>query len=301
VVQTLDQTWRDESRQRDIPVRIHAPKSDATNGKDFPLIMFSHGLGGSRAGGAIWGAHWASHGYVVVHLQHPGSDESIWKDKGMAGFKKMKEAMNADNTVARVQDVKWVLGEVERLKNAGAAPFNLIDLKRVGMSGHSFGAQTTLLLAGQRNPSLPNASARDSRIRAAIAFSPNARVKTELDRQFANITMPLFSITGTADGSVLNDDTRYEDRMLPYQHMPPGGKYLVSFADGDHMMFGGHASGSRRAESARALEIQVGVKAATLAFWNAMLRDDVAAKTWLAAEEGGFKTSLRPGDKFAFK
>ena len=47
-------------------------------------MLFSHGLGGSREGSAFLGKHWAARGYVVVFLQHPGSDESVWKSKPFA-------------------------------------------------------------------------------------------------------------------------------------------------------------------------------------------------------------------------
>jgi predicted dienelactone hydrolase len=46
-----------------------------------PVVLFSHGLGGSRTGSVFLGEHWAARGYVAVFLQHPGSDDSIWKDK----------------------------------------------------------------------------------------------------------------------------------------------------------------------------------------------------------------------------
>lgn len=43
--------------------------------------MFSHGLGGSRSGSAFLGEHWAARSYVAVSLQHPGSDDSVWKSE----------------------------------------------------------------------------------------------------------------------------------------------------------------------------------------------------------------------------
>ena len=44
-----------------------------------PVVVFSHGLGGSRRGAVYYAEHLASHGYVVVMVQHPGSDASIWR------------------------------------------------------------------------------------------------------------------------------------------------------------------------------------------------------------------------------
>ena len=52
-----------------------------TNTAPVPVILFSHGLGGNREGSKFLGEHWAARGYVAVFLQHPGSDDSVWKGK----------------------------------------------------------------------------------------------------------------------------------------------------------------------------------------------------------------------------
>lgn len=139
----------------------------------------------------------------------------------------------------------------------------------------------------------------DTRITAAIALSPNARNKTNLQRQFASITMPFFSITGSEDGSVQGDGTKPEDRRLPFVHMPAGEKFLAVFEGGDHMVFGGHELGGRRLETARDRVIQGRVNAATIAFWKATLKGDSDARRWLAG--GGFKASLDAKDVFETK
>ena len=43
-----------------------------------PVILFSHGLGGSRNGYKYVRAHWTARGYATIFLQHPGSDESLF-------------------------------------------------------------------------------------------------------------------------------------------------------------------------------------------------------------------------------
>ncbi|MCY2993583.1 MAG: hypothetical protein NTY19_37750 [Planctomycetota bacterium] len=68
-----DLTVRDPARSRDIPLRVYLPAA-----KDpAPVVLFSHGLGGSREGCGYLGHHWSARGYVVVFLQHPGSDNSV--------------------------------------------------------------------------------------------------------------------------------------------------------------------------------------------------------------------------------
>jgi predicted dienelactone hydrolase len=73
----VDLTLHDAARHRDIPLRVYLPGQS----RPAPLILFSHGLGGSRAGSKFLGEHWAARGYVAVFLQHPGSDDSVWKEE----------------------------------------------------------------------------------------------------------------------------------------------------------------------------------------------------------------------------
>ena len=300
-VAASEATWRDDVRNRDVPVRIYTPvAAEAPKDARYPVILFSHGLGGSRAGGKHWAEHWASHGYVVVAMQHIGSDDSLWKDRAMkereAG---LKAGMTMKNLGYRVGDVRFVIDEVTRRATAGDAAFDRADSTRIGMSGHSFGAQTTFAVSGQKSPSLAGQAGLDTRIVAAIAFSPNARNKNNLSRQFGDIRVPFFSITGTEDGSILGDGTRYQDRILPHENMPAGGKYLLVFDGGDHMVFGGHMIEGRRSETARDREIQAVVKNATLAFWNATLKQDASARKWLSAS--GLAATLGANDRFASK
>ena len=63
-------------RLGDDPIRVYLPAA----GTPAPVVLFSHGLGGSREGNAFMGRHWAQRGYVAVFLQHPGSDDGVWMD-----------------------------------------------------------------------------------------------------------------------------------------------------------------------------------------------------------------------------
>ncbi len=301
-------TWRDASRQREVSVKLYFPdttvaKPDIAHTAKFPVILFSHGLGGNREAGKRWAAHWASHGFVVVSMQHAGSDEALWKGAVPRDIpEKMKAGMTISNLGLRVGDVHFVIDEITRRSEARETAFDNADPKRIGMSGHSFGAQTTLAVTGQKTPTLGGQSGLDSRIVAAIAFSPNARNKRNLTRQFGDIKLPFFSVTGSEDASILADSTKAEDRRLPFEHMPSGQKYLVVFDGGDHAVFGGSEFRQRRSGSSGDARIQTGVMAGTLAFWNAYLRQDDAAREWLnRLEPGGFKATLDAKDIYEQK
>lgn len=101
-VRSTDLTVRDEARKRDVPLRVYLPA--ATD--PAPVVLFSHGLGGSRENNPYLGKHWAARGYVAGFLQHPGSDDSVWKDTPPAQrMATMARAASAQNLVLRVQDV----------------------------------------------------------------------------------------------------------------------------------------------------------------------------------------------------
>ena len=54
----LDLTVHDAARDRNIPLLVYLP----TNTAPAPVVLFSHGLGGSRNGSAFLGEHWAARG-----------------------------------------------------------------------------------------------------------------------------------------------------------------------------------------------------------------------------------------------
>jgi dienelactone hydrolase len=167
----VDLVVQDDARRRTIPLRVYLP--EATGGA--PVVLFSHGLGGSRENNPYLGEHWGARSYVVVFLQHAGSDESVWKDAPVRERRgAMEEAASARNFVLRVEDVRAVLNQLARWNRAAGHPLSgRLDLSRVGMSGHSFGAVTTQAVSGQ---SFARAGTRftDDRIRAALAMSPSA-------------------------------------------------------------------------------------------------------------------------------
>ena len=121
-----------------------------------PVVLFSHGLGGTREGSSFLGRHWAARGYVAVFLQHPGSDDSVWKDvppaeRGAA----MRRAASPENFSLRVKDVPAVLDQLERWNTqADHVLAGRLQLARAGMSGHSFGAVTTQAVSGQSYPAV---------------------------------------------------------------------------------------------------------------------------------------------------
>jgi len=299
-VDVHDLELSDAARARTIPVRLRVPRP-CTAGARRPLVLFSHGLGGSRAGGEAWGAHWASHGFAVAHLQHPGSDETLWRGRPEGvSVDALRPGMTPAQYLARVRDVPAAIDAIAALA-ASRPGLACIDASRVGMSGHSFGAQTTQALAGQSLPrpagGEPAPWAHDPRVAAAIAFSPSMRDGSPAARaSFATVTLPFLSVTGSLDGDVVGTGATAELRRAVHDALPAGQRRLLWIDAADHRVFNGGAPRPARPGHADDREVQRVVRAVTLAFWQATLGDDADARAWLDGQ--GPQTLIGSADRW---
>src|SRR6185436_10670575 len=62
---------------RRVPFKVYHPDAAI----DAPLVLWSHGLGGSADGASFLARFIASHGYAVVNITHVGTDSSLWEGK----------------------------------------------------------------------------------------------------------------------------------------------------------------------------------------------------------------------------
>lgn len=278
--------WHDASRDRGVPVKIYYPKTGAG---PFPVVIFSHGLGGTRENYAYLGEYWAAHGYVSVHLQHLGSDDGIFQNGGMRHLwdtlRKVFE--NPTNSYNRAWDVSFAIDQLEKLNREPSLLQNRLDLSRLGMAGHSFGAATTLIVVGERSSTITG-KFLEPRIKAAIAMSPPVFDGI----QFDGIHVPVFVMTGTHDAGF----TRTADRRTAYDGITSPGTCLVLFKGADHLTFSGHFHWYQKE---RDTKFQPMICAATTAFWDAHLRGDAGAKAWL--EQGGFTDFMNGAGTFELK
>lgn len=277
-VEVLRLDWKDEKRDRVVPVKVYLPAGTTR----CPVILFSHGLGGSREGYEYVGRHWASHGYVCVHLQHPGSDESVWKGKAKALPELRQAARTPGAAVARALDVRLALDRLAVLHRDEGPLRGRLDLARVGMAGHSFGAQTTQTVCGQTffGPLGRGVRLAEPRIKAAVAMSPAAYgSRGDHKKAFATIEMPMLHLTGTRDDGVAITEVKPAERRIPFDSIAAAHQYLVIFRDGDHAVFGG-----RRRPGTSDARFHDLIRMSTTAFWDAHLRGDEKARQWLRTE-----------------
>jgi len=271
--ESRDLTVHDAARNRDIPVRIYLPAT----GEPEPVVLFSHGLGGSRAGSKFLGEHWATRGYVAVFVQHPGSDDAVWKEAApeerMAA---LREAASLENFLLRVKDVTAVLDQLEAWNKSGPLTGRM-DLTKVGMSGHSFGAVTTEAVSGETFP-MSGTKLTDPRIRAAVIFSPSAPRSTSPERAFGNVKIPWLLMTGTKDTAPIGP-ADLKSRLAVYPALRGAPKYQVVLNNAEHSAFTDRAlPGDREPRNPNHHRV---ILALSTAFLDAYLRGEKDALAWL--------------------
>ncbi len=273
-VTTADVIWLDSGRNRTIPLRIYCPSDRSER---FPVVVFSTGLGRSREDCAYLGRHWASCGYVAVHVQHKGSDEQA-RQAALRPKKGLQRAFyDPENIRNRPLDIIFVLDRLEKLSKEDAYVAERLNLSRIGVAGHDFGAQTVLALAGQVLPGYVTIA--DPRVKAVVAMSsPVPLGQVPLDTAYANISRPCLHITGTADNSIVATTTAPQ-RRLPFDLTQGADQYLITFFGADHLVYSGHVRASNGAFDAM---FQRRIAECSAVFWDAYLKDNLAARQWLA-------------------
>ncbi len=294
-VTTTREDWRDAARDRVVPVKIYAP----TESKDpLPILVMSHGLGGSREALSYLGQYWAAHGYFCIVLQHAGSDESLYKGVPLReGIENLKAAMTLEQLQQRCRDVSFAIDELARLNADKTSPlFGRLDLDRIAMAGHSFGAVTTQFVCGEFAGAGGNLLRLDDpRIKAGIALSPSPPSIGDAKTAFAGIHIPMSFWTGTADTSPITPEMTAERRLEPFAAMSHADAYLVVIEGGTHMLFGGAARGLRSPTRQQQADLAL-IQQGTTAFLDAYLKGDADALHWLQTEQA---TAL--GDRGTFQ
>jgi len=198
----------------------------ATSPEKFPVVMLSHGTGGSAMQLAWLGTVLARHGYIAVGINHPGNNAL--------------ESYTAEGFVLwweRATDLSDALDAL--LGDSTFGPH--VDEARIGAAGFSIGGYTVLELAGARtdqerflkacetDPTLHRcvvpemkgmgdpkqllakvrassaesmarggASYRDPRVKAVFAIAPGVGQAFDADG-FREVTIPVAMVVGAAD------------------------------------------------------------------------------------------------------
>ena len=131
--------------------------------QEYPILIFSHGMTGFRNQNTFQIEELASHGYIVVGIDHaydaaatvyPDGREVLINKHQLSGFEALDEHMTL-----WTQDVSFILNRLEQLNKQDEQDrfTGRLDLERIGMFGHSYGGATAAQML-----------LKDSRIKAAI-------------------------------------------------------------------------------------------------------------------------------------
>lgn len=281
-----DLVLHDAQRNKDLRLKVTYPKA----GGKFPVIVFSHGFGGSKDTYASLTGYWAARGYVTIQPTH---DDSISQRRAngeirgvVQGFSTLREDI-ADPVAwrNRARDISLVIDSLDEIERRVPGVTGRIDRGHIGAGGHSFGALTTELIGGltftpQDAPPPPAASKIESlgdrRVSALLVLSgAGPRQHGITENSWESITAPLMLMTGTRDMGVggLNP----EQRIKPYELVHSTHKYAIVLDGGGHMTFTGMPS-KGGTEPAVLYET---VKVASTAFWDAYLKNSEKAEAYL--------------------
>ena len=260
---------------RVVPLKIYIPDVPGP----LPLILWSHGLGGGADGAAFLSRFLAGQGFVVVHVQHAGTDTGLWEGKPGHPWDVIRATkIPRSAALARFADIPFVLDRLARLN------LPALDSTSFGMSGHSFGALTTQVMAGQLYPDEQDnlQSLREPRFKCGILYSPvpMGHLSTASPAElYGPIALPLLHMTGTMDASPI-ENFGYEQRLAVFENARGAQQNLLVLNDGDHMVYNG-SRGKLADNPHRAAHEEI-IKIMALAYWNAHLKQDAAALTWLS-------------------
>jgi predicted dienelactone hydrolase len=250
-VQVLNLSLNDEKRQRQIPVDVYW--SDAVTSEK-PVIVFSHGLGSVRTELRYLAEHFASHGYAVAALEHPGSNE-INTNLALQGKTRM---LKPQEFLQRPKDISFVLDELEKLNQTANNPLRgKLAINNAMVLGYSYGGSTALTLAGAEiqleslkkrckdnlavfslgetiqcvAQELPENSyqVRDARIKQAIAFNPTTSLMFG-ETGLTKVQIPTLVLAASADKTT----PALTEQIVGFEKIPSP-KWLVGILGGTHL------------------------------------------------------------------
>ncbi|MBM4379572.1 MAG: hypothetical protein FJ086_09775 [Deltaproteobacteria bacterium] len=186
------------------PARSHGP---------FPLVIFSHGQAALRWQSTYYTVLLASHGYVVASCDH--------EEGTLADVVRGQLQTTVEGVEDRPWDVVHLINRFERLKPEDPLS-GLVDMARVGVTGHSFGALTSLRVA-----------AMDARVKAIV---PQAPVDANLS--WIGLPSPVqLSIPVMIQAAHADQTLEWDDNVVPTIAALQRPWWLLDLVKGGHFTF----------------------------------------------------------------
>jgi predicted dienelactone hydrolase len=184
----------------------------------FPLVIFSHGFGGTPTQSAFLVEALASHGFVVVAPAHLGNTAF-----DVAAGTDVEQSVSAAD---RLPDVSLVIDDAVKRNDDPEDPFrDHLDTEHIGVTGHSFGGFTTLAVAAETD-----GEPFDPRVDAIAAIAPGSPLS---DEALASIEIPTLLVGGTLDTTTPIDP----NVTRPWELIGSDDLYRVDVIDAGHLSF----------------------------------------------------------------
>ncbi|MEW6430015.1 MAG: hypothetical protein AB1730_00795 [Myxococcota bacterium] len=193
------------SAVRDAPIAAsHGP---------FPLIIFAHGMGAIRWQSTYYTVLLASHGYVVVSCDHEGGT--------LYDLVRNQMESTPEGLEHRPGDVIYLMNRLARLK-ADDPLYGHLDLEHIGVTGHSFGAFTSLRVA-----------AMDKRVKAIVPQAP-----TDVNLAWLGLPMPVRLGIPVMVQAAHDDKTlEWDSNIVPTWPLLERPRWLLDLVHGGHFTF----------------------------------------------------------------
>lgn len=281
IVETL--MLSDVARDRDLRLRVAWPVA----GRALPVVLFSHGAYSSREQYAPLTDHWAAAGFVVISPTH--------LDSTTLGVKRT-DPPNPAWWPSRLADMHAIIDRLEEIVARVPALEGRVEGTRIAATGHSFGGMVAQTIGGATyfdDEKQATVSGAAPRVKAVVIVSGAGLLPPRTrESDWLSLTLPTLVTVGTNDLAQAGFPG-YEWRKQPYDFAPPGDKYLLTLEGCDHYL-GGTVGRDDLPRDPRGERYLAATRAVSVAFLNASLRDDSAAKAWLAEQAGREQLATEP-------
>jgi hypothetical protein len=195
----------------------------ASDNAPYPIVLFSPGVTALRSQAAEKGPELASHGYVVVGVDHWDALGTVFPDGTH-----VQNPTSADMTVPgfqdRVKDLIFVLDELARWNSTDPVFAGRLDVTNVAAMGFSWGGEVA-----------PEVCRIDTRVRVAVMLDsyPSVAPVCAYDLIALGLSKPFIGMysAGGGDSTLFNKATKdaIHFTITGSQHLNFGDYYWISF------------------------------------------------------------------------
>jgi predicted dienelactone hydrolase len=255
-----------------------------------PVILFSHGAGGSPHYLMPLAHFWAEQGYICLMPTHSDSLRLAGVRRSLDDTER-EQVVSASledwkNWLERPLDMSFLMDSFAELEQQESQLEGRLDYLRIGVAGHSLGGHTAQLLGGA-TMDLPNGRKEccfaDPRVRAVVVLSSaGVGIFGFTADSWRRIRVPMMTMAGSLDGGPGGQPPRW--RMGGFRRASAGRKYHVTIKGAYHGSFVGRVAERVNYDANDQAAIFDDVRRATLTFWDAYLKQDAGALASLQSD-----------------